>query len=229
MIELFQKNISYIFKQPDLLLQALTHKSYAFEFQQGLGHNERLEFLGEAILDMVLAQELMTQFPQDDEGALSKKRASLVNEAVLAEKAQFLALGEFVRLGKGEIQSGGALRPRILASTYEAVVGAYFLDCGYEKTQNWVWSHFSALAEVLSQGPDFEKDFKTRLQELSQTLYKITPSYELVSENGPSHSKVFVTSVVIGSHRWTGEGAAKKISEQAAAEAALHELLKGTI
>lgn len=224
MTEVFEKKIGYAFQQPELIRQALTHKSFAFEQQNGLGHNERLEFLGDAVIDLVLAQKLMSEFPLDDEGALSKKRASLVNEAVLAEIASELSLAEFVRLGKGEIQSGGASRPRILASTYEAIVGACFLDSGYERVQELIWSHFFAKSAELTRGPDFEKDFKTRLQEQAQNLFKITPTYEMISEVGPAHARIFTTHVHIGSRSWSGEGTSKKISEQAAAEKALQEL-----
>ena len=220
----FEKKIAYKFKQKNLLEQAFTHKSFAFENLKGEGHNERLEFLGDAILDLVLAQELMKHFPEDNEGALSKKRASLVNEAVLTERAIELGLNEYLRLGKGELQSGGAQRPRILSSTYEAVVGAYFLERGYEKVQEWVWGHFIHKANELSQGPDFEKDFKTRLQVLAQTNFKTTPTYELISESGPAHARVFISEVIINEKKWLGEGVSKKNSEQAAAEKAMYEL-----
>lgn len=223
-LEIFEKQIGYSFQNKDLIAQAFTHKSYAFENLQGQGYNERLEFLGDAVLNLALAQELMVLFPQDEEGALSKKRASLVNETVFAEQAKVLHLGEYLRLGKGEIASGGLFRPRILASTYEAVVGAYFLELGYEKTCQLVRNHFGSRVQVISQRPNFEKDFKSRLQEFVQGQYKVTPDYLVISEEGPPHARVFVSEVTIGERRWTGEGSSKKISEQAAAESALAAL-----
>ncbi len=224
--EMFEKQIGTSFQNKDLMAQALTHKSYAFENLQGQGYNERLEFLGDAVLNLALAQELLVVFPQDEEGALSKKRASLVNETVFAEQAKVLNLVDFLRLGKGEIASGGLLRPRILASTYEAVVGAYFLEFGYEKTCELIRTHFGPRVQAISQRPNFEKDFKSRLQEFVQGQYKVTPDYLVISEAGPPHARVFVSEVTIGERKWIGEGSSKKISEQAAAESALAEFEK---
>ncbi len=223
-LEEFQKQIQYSFQNRELIAQAFTHKSFAFESLQGQGDNERLEFLGDAVLNLVLAQELMVLFPNDMEGALSKKRASLVNEMVFAEQAKILNLGDFLRLGKGEISSGGLRRPRILASTYEAVIGAYFIERGYELTCQLIRQHFGDRVLEISLRPDFEKDFKSRLQELSQNYLKVTPTYTILSESGPPHARVFVSTLILGENQWSGEGPSKKISEQAAAEKALAQL-----
>lgn len=212
------------FTNKELLQRALTHKSYAYENLQGHGYNERLEFLGDAVLDLIMTQALMEEFPLDEEGALSKKRASLVNEAVLAEQAKSLRLDESLRLGKGEAASGGIQRSRILCSTYEAVLGAYFTEHGYDKTKVWVLGHFASKMSELSQSPDFALDFKSRLQEYSQSMFKVTPTYTVLEEKGPAHQRAFTSEVAVLTNRWAGEGSSKKAAEQAAAKLAYLEL-----
>lgn len=209
-----------------LFEQALTHKSYANEKKMLELHNEKLEFLGDAVLDLVLAALLMSKFPLDSEGALSKKRASLVNEQVLSEIARKLNLSDFIRVGQGELQNGALERPRILAACYEALVGAYFLEYGFENVKAWISGHFDEKIQEISFQVDFEKDFKTRLQVYSQEKYKMIPDYKLISEEGPSHQKSFKSEVCILDRKWFGEGGSKKSSEQAAAAAALMDLLQ---
>jgi ribonuclease-3 len=214
---------NYSFKNPELMEQALTHKSYAFENGKGLFlHNEKLEFLGDAVLDLILSDFLMEKFPGDDEGNLSKKRASLVNETVLARIAQDLNLSESIRLGKGEILSQGNRKPRLLASVYEAVLGAIFLDGGFEEVRRVGRGHFESLVSQLPPGQDFEQDYKTRFQELVQAELKAGPIYEVIATSGPSHSPQFQVSVSLsGKVISQGLGKSKKHAEQEAAKLAL--------
>jgi ribonuclease-3 len=214
---------NYSFKKPELMEQALTHKSYAFENgKRWQSHNEKLEFLGDAVLDLILSDILMEKFPEDDEGNLSKKRASLVNETVLARIAQDLNLPESIRLGKGEILSQGNRKPRLLASAYEAILGAIFLDGGFEEVRRVGREHFEALLENLPPGQDFEQDYKTRLQELAQAELKLGPNYEVVGSSGPSHSPQFQVAMSLsGKVISQGLGKSKKHAEQEAAKLAL--------
>ncbi len=215
--------ISYRFQNGELLEQALTHKSYVNENgKKHLAHNEKLEFLGDAVLDLLLSELLMEKFPLDDEGNLSKKRASLVNESVLAQIAQSLNISEMIKLGKGEVLSQGNKKPRLLASAYEALLGAVFLDGGYEEARKLARENFSEVLANMNLALDFEQDYKTRLQELSQADLKTGPSYEVTGEEGPSHSPRFQVSLLIqGKVVGTGIGKSKKHAEQEAARAVI--------
>lgn len=224
----FQKSIDYQFKNGELLLEALTHKSYANEAGEGGGHNERLEFLGDAVLDLAVGALLMQEFPQLTEGDLSRRRAFLVNEDNLASVAEKIQLAEFLRLGKGEVLSGGQRKPRILCSTLEAVFGAVFLDGGYE-----VASELAAklLASKLAELSDFEEadlDYKTKFQELVQKHSKTTPEYRITGTAGPDHNRVFTANVLV-KNRVCGEGRgnSKKVAEQRAAEMAWKKAVDG--
>lgn len=215
--------IAYDFVKPELLTQAMTHKSYSNEQGQPAdAHNEKLEFLGDAVLALVLSEFLMEIFPADTEGNLSKKRASLVNEAVLAQIAQRLRLSEIIRLGKGEILSQGNQKPRLLASAYEALLGAIFSDGGYDAVKVLVLEHFKEVLKTMDTSEDFYSDFKTRLQETAQADLKATPIYEVTGEQGPSHNPQFEVSLsLLSSVVAKGVGRSKKIAEQEAARAAL--------
>ncbi|MBK9322445.1 MAG: ribonuclease III [Bdellovibrionaceae bacterium] len=226
MNELEQK-LQLKFKSSEMLARALTHKSYAHELGDKTGHNEKLEFLGDAVLDLVLGEYLMELFASDGEGGLSKKRASLVNEEVLSSLAMGLGLPQFLNLGKGETSTGGAQKPRLLASAYEALVGAIFLDGGFVVVRDFVRRDFSKLIEKLDPVQDYERDYKTRLQELMQKEHKEAPIYEILSEEGPPHDRTFTVCVRVKEvNVTTGVGRSKKNAEQAAAKKAIEILSK---
>jgi ribonuclease-3 len=217
--ELLEVALGHRFVRPEHLAVALTHRSFSSDVE----NNEKLEFLGDAVLALAMSDVLMTRFPDAREGDLSKIRASLVNAEVLARKARQLELGRWLRLGKGEEKSGGREKPSILAAGYEAVLGAVYLDAGYEAGRRLVETHFAAdVAEHLTVGL---RDYKTRLQEVTQRLFRETPVYTLVEESGPDHEKRFVSEIAIGGRTCgRGVGRSKKTAEQAAAMEALAAL-----
>jgi ribonuclease III len=224
-LEGLQNLIGYSFKRQDVLLRALTHKSYCFEAGGTTGHNEILEFLGDSVLDLILSEFLMEKFPHDDEGGLSKKRASLVNEPVLAKVALELQLDQYLLLGKGESLSGGLKKPRLLASALEALIGAIFSDSGYEDSRRVVQEFFAKTIDEINVEADFEADFKTRLQELTQSEKRSTPTYKVSHESGPAHDREFEVEVWVNNGLLAkGKGKSKKAAEQEAARQAL-ELL----
>ena len=201
-----------------MLETALTHPSAV---AAGEPHYERLEFLGDAVLDLAIADLLMRRFPEAKEGALSKERASIVNGRTLAVKALEIGLGREMRLGKGEEKSGGRDKTSILAAAFEAVIGAIYIDGGLAPAQRVVERLF---ADDIG-GPAAERDYKTELQEIAYRRFRSQPVYELVSARGPDHAKRFTTRIRIsGPELGVGEGASKKQSEQAAARAALNEI-----
>ena len=219
-----QEELGYRFKDPALLVRSLTHVSY--ERQKSEGHNEVLEFLGDAVLDLAVSDLLMQKNPEKPEGVLSKMRAALVNATALAEKAANLDLGSLMRIGKGEELSGGRSKPSILAGAFEAVLGAIYRDGGYQPAQQVVERYFGADVTAKRLG---QHDYKTRLQEISQMLFRAPPVYQVVSETGPDHEKFFVTEITVGGNvLGKGEGRSKKQSEQAAAKKALHELQRNS-
>ncbi len=201
-----------------MLETALTHPSAV---GAGEPHYERLEFLGDAVLDLAIADLLMRRFPEAKEGALSKERASIVNGRTLAVKALEIGLGREMRLGKGEEKSGGREKTSILAAAFEAVIGAIYTDGGLVPAQRVVERLF---ADDIG-GPAAERDYKTELQEIAYRRFRSQPVYELVSARGPDHAKRFTTRIrIAGRELGVGEGASKKQSEQAAARAALSEI-----
>jgi ribonuclease-3 len=220
--DVLQKELEYSFRDPSLLIRGLTHVSYNYD--KSLGHNEVLEFLGDAVLDLAISDLLMRRFPEKSEGDLSRMRAALVNSSVLAEKATVVGLGALLRLGKGEERSGGRSKPSILAGAFEALLGAVYRDGGYEAAHKLVERYFAADVGEKNLGL---QDYKTRLQEISQLLFREPPVYRLVSERGPDHAKSFVTEIAVGGKvLGQGEGGSKKQSEQEAAKKALDELQK---
>ena len=224
---LLEKKLKFKFVNQELFARALTHKSFAHETRDKNDHNEKLEFLGDAVLDLVLGEYLMEIFHNDGEGGLSKKRASLVNEEVLAGLASNLSLSGLIQLGKGETTTGGAQKPRLLASAYEAIVGAMFLDGGFEVVREFLRRDFAPLIAGLDPAQDFERDYKTRLQEVLQRDHKEAPVYEIISEEGPPHERVFTVCVRAKDvNITTGSGKSKKTAEQAAAKKALEILSK---
>ena len=211
---------------PQLWVQALTHKSYHFEnTARSQGHNEVLEFLGDRALDLILADKLVQQFPAHPEGVLSKLKASLVSEQPLSEIATQMKLGAFLLLGEGEGRSRGAEKPRLLASAIEALIGAAYLDLGYEAAQKWALLLFKDHLAHVSPDRPFSEDFKTRLQEWTQAQSRRTPSYRLLAEQGPDHQKTFFVEVWLDNEcLGKGEGKTKKLAEQAAARQALEQI-----
>ena len=215
-----EERLGYSFGRPELLALALVHRSAAA--RSGL-NNEKLEFLGDAVLDLAMSDLLMERFTAADEGELSKRRAALVNAKILAVKAATMEIGAELRLGKGEEKSGGRKKPSILAAAYEAVIGAIFLDGGFAAARDVVGRHFET--EVWGGSPGSPADHKSRLQEITQRLYRQTPRYELVETTGPDHDRAFAVEIsVAGRVCGRGEGKSKKEAEQQAALAALAEL-----
>ncbi len=213
-----ERRLGYSFARPELLTIALTHPSAAVGSDV---HYERLEFLGDAVLDLAIADMLMRRFPEAKEGPLSKQRASIVNGRTLALKAQSIELGERLKLGKGEEKSGGRDKISILAAAFEAVVGAIYTDGGLAPAQRVVESLF--VDDI--GGPTAERDYKTELQEVAYRRYRAQPVYELVAASGPDHAKRFTTRIrIAGKELGTGEGGSKKQSEQAAARAAMAQI-----
>lgn len=212
-----QVELGYRFNDPALLLRSLTHVSY--ERHKSGGHNEVLEFLGDAVLDLAVSDLLMEHNPDKTEGDLSRMRAALVNSTVLAEKAAEIKLGALLLLGKGEERSDGRGKPSILAGAFEAILGAIYRDGGYQAARAVVERYF--LDEVTGKQLG-QQDYKTRLQEISQMLFHAPPTYRIVAEAGPDHDKKFVTEITVGGKvLGKGEGKSKKISEQEAAKLAL--------
>nr|BFD62943.1 ribonuclease III [Bdellovibrio sp. HM001] len=224
-----EERLGYQFQNQALLERALTHKSFANELRNCVEHNEKLEFLGDAVLDLVVGEFLYEKFPTDTEGGLSKKRASIVNEEVLSELALDLGLNKLMQLGKGEAQTGGAQKPRLIASSFEAIVGALYLDGGFTVARTFIRQEFVPLADRVCRHEDFERDYKTRLQELVQKSSKETPRYEVLAEEGPPHDREFLVCVKVKEDIWAqGRGRSKKNAEQMAAKNALEMKYKET-
>ncbi len=212
----------YQFKNPDLYEVALTHRSFANESKKWVVNNERLELLGDAVLDLVLVAELMRIFPEDDEGSLTQKRAYLVRTESLTLRATELEMSESIKLGKGEIASDGRQNPRLLASAFEAVVGAIYFDGGYEATQEFILTTFKEVLEQLQTETIETEDDKSKFQIHIQKEKKVAPVYKLISEEGPAHLRQFKVGVYVGEEQFgEGEGKTKKIAEQEAAKMAL--------
>ncbi len=205
--------------------EALTHTSYAHE-AGNRPHNERLEFLGDAVLELVISEYLFKSFPAYPEGKLTQMRHNVVNEKSLATLARQLNLGEYIRLGRGEVISGGAEKPSLLADALEALIGALFLDGGYEQTSSRLIALFQPMLVAIGKGLFPVADFKTMLQEKCQFLTGKTPTYTIVGEVGLQHDKTFEAAVdldglVIGQ----GSGKSKKEAEQAAAKTAWEQMV----
>lgn len=208
-----QRKLGYSFAQASLLQQALTHRSHS------LGHNERIEFLGDSILNCCIADELYRRFGELKEGELSRLRASLVRQEALAELAQQLELGTYLRLGEGELKSGGFRRPSILADSLEALFGAVFLDGGFGAAQGVIRSLYASLLEHLDP-QTLGKDPKTLLQESLQARRIPLPQYAVVATKGAAHKQQFQVECHIPelAIRTTGFGASRRIAEQEAAQ-----------
>lgn len=222
----FEQNLKYHFNNIDLLEEALRHSSFVNEQpESGMRDNERLEFLGDAVLNLIVGHLLMDRYPDLKEGDLSRTRAALVNETQLAEIARKIGLGSFVRLGKGERQTDGMGKNSILANTFEAVIAAIYLDGGMDATFNFIDTHFSMLSNpIVPQTAKY--DFKSRLQELVQTQQSEVPVYDVIHEAGPDHEKTFSVQLTVCGVSTKGEGKSKKLAEQEAARKAFELLAK---
>jgi len=222
-----EQYLSCQFNDIALLDSALVHRSYINEnLSSSFRDNERLEFLGDAVLELCITDLLMKKFPDYTEGQLSKLRASVVNEQPLAELARKFQIGSFILLGKGEESSGGRFKNSILADTFEAITAAVYLDGGFDRAYDFVQRLFAPLIEEGSRNITY-RDYKTSLQEFCQNRFKEIPRYALIGEFGPDHDKVFeVRLSVPGIIETTGKGKSKKEAEQQAAHKALDTLLQ---
>lgn len=219
-----QKKVGYHFKNILILNKALTHKSFVNENNRQLKDNERLEFLGDSVLDLIIGEYALTKFKGHMEGDLSKIRAALVNESNLSKIARSLDLGMYIQLGKGEVLSGGNNKNSILANTFEAIVAAIYLDSGLEKTAEVILPLFKNDLHVLANTSHY-RDYKSELQEYTQAKKTAIPAYKVEKEIGPDHSKIFEVTVSINSKvAGRGKGKSKKEGEQEAAREALNKM-----
>ena len=221
-VEVLAAQLGRPFRDPDLLLRSLAHRSWCAE-TEGASSNERLEFLGDAVLGLVVTDHLFRTYPDLPEGELAKVRASLVNSEALAEVATTLDLGNAILLGKGEAASGGREKPSILADAMEAVIGAVYIDGGWDAAVDLVMTLLAERIEEAAAGPGGQ-DYKTRLQELAARRFDQLPRYA-VHDEGPDHAKRFYATVYLdGAEHGRGEGRSKKQAEQAAAKGAWRDL-----
>jgi ribonuclease-3 len=217
-----EKKLDLKFKNKDFLIQAFTHRSYLNENPDFyLPHNERLEFLGDAVLELVVTEYLYQEYPKKSEGELTNWRAALVNAKMLSNLAQELDFNDFLLLSRGEEKEMGKARQYILANAFEAFIGAIYLDQGYKPCQEFIKKHLlKKLPEIIEKG--LFKDVKSRFQEEAQERVKITPSYKVLDEWGPDHAKHFIVGVFLGEELVAkGEGSSKQEAEEEAAREAL--------
>lgn len=229
-IEKLEKKISYKFKCKQNLVLALTHSSFANENKsEKIGNNERLEFLGDSVLNLIISERIFSDYPELAEGEMTKKRANIVCESSLMKCSNDLGLGEFILLGKGEELTGGRNRASILSDVFEALIGAIYIDGGIKSARGFINRVMNRLIKDSVNGMNF-MDYKTQLQEIVQKNNSCAVSYEIVEEKGPDHDKHFVTQVKIsGRVAGRGEGKSKKESEQNAAKEALEKEQKRKI
>lgn len=226
-VEDAQETIGYVFRCPALLDEALTHKSYLQErTSPNCNHNERLEFLGDAVLALVVSEALAAAYPTSTEGELSKAKSRMVSEATLAQAAIRLDIGKLLRLGRGEEVTQGRLKSSLLADALEAVIAAIYLDGGLEPARHFI---LQALAQDFStlrtmSAPAYAQDYKSRLQEFCHKRFETLPQYVVVHESGLDHQKTFDIEVKIQGKVWgRGRGKSKKEAEQIAAKQALEQ------
>lgn len=224
-IESLQKSLDYVFKKPAFLAEALTHRSYLNEHPREVtSHNERLEFLGDAVLELAITEELFGRFPQYEEGTLTSLRAALVNYQMLAVIARALDVERYLRLSRGEAKDTGRAREVILANAMEAIIGAVYMDGGYASAKAFVLRTVAPRLEEVFQ-KSLYKDPKSSLQEKIQAERKLTPTYRVLEEQGPDHDRVFVVGVYFGDELVAkGSGQSKQDGEVEAARNALHLL-----
>lgn len=228
-VEELEAKLGYTFRDRAWLEQALTHRSWAFEKDPGhqsAVSNERLEFLGDAVLGLVVSEILLERHPRSSEGRLSQLKARLVSARHLHETADQLGLGPHLNLGRGEEVTGGRSKPTLLADALEALIGAIYLDGGLRPARAFIERHLLTGADLEAAGA--EHDFKSRLQEFAQTRGLPAPRYRTVSSSGPDHSKVFTVEVTVGEHLSArAEGGSLKAAGQRAAEILLSRLTEG--
>jgi ribonuclease III len=222
-----EARLGHVFRNPTLCETAMTHTSWLNEAgQPDRSDNERLEFLGDAVLDLVVSDLLMRRFPDRREGDLSRARAALVSESGLARVAAALDIGRFILLGKGEERTGGRARPSILANALEALIGAIYIDAGFDVVAAVASRHFEGRVEDVDSHALL--DYKSRLQERAQALWQTAPIYEVVAEDGPDHDKRFEVALSLGGRPYgRAVGRSKKEAEQGAAAAALEAIERG--
>ena len=215
------EKLGLTFKNLDLLVEALTHRSYLNEHRTGGNHNERLEFLGDAVLELTVTHFLFERFPHKPEGDLTAFRAALVNTGSLAETAEALGVNDMLLLSKGERKDTGRARENILANAFEAILGALYLDQGYESAEAFVRTHLYPKIDAVIEKRSWQ-DAKSRFQELAQEKRGVTPTYRTLKEEGPDHDKHFTVGVFLaGEEAGRGDGRSKQEAEQAAAASAL--------
>jgi ribonuclease-3 len=218
----FEKKIKVTFKDKNLLKQAFVHRSYINENpSEGLSHNERLEFLGDAVLELIVTDYLYKKFPTHTEGELTSLRSALVNAVIISEVASALGMNDFLLLSKGESKDNGKARQYILANTFEAVIGAIYMDQGYEAADMFVTdSLLPNTDEIVNK--KLWRDAKSLVQEKAQEYAGVTPAYKVMQEAGPDHDKHFTVGIFFGGDKIAeGKGKSKQEAEQKAAEAAL--------
>lgn len=222
--------LNYDFNDPELLKLALTHKSYANEMSlMDVYGNERLEFMGDAVLGSVISHIVMDRYPEFSEGDLSKMRAAVVNKDALASIFKSLEISSYIFLGKGEEEGGGREKGSILANVYEALIAAVYYDGGYESAFKMIAIHFGSVLESAEKDGGYMSDYKSRLQEFCQKNLNLLPTYLIESEDGPDHIKLFESVVLIDNRKYeTGTGKNKKAAEQEAAMKTLNRLIKET-
>jgi len=218
----FEKKIGYKFKDKGLLEQAFTHRSYLNENRQpGRQHNERLEFLGDAVLELVVTEFLFAKYPEKTEGELTAVRAALVNTTSISSAATTLGMNDYLLLSRGESKDTGRARQIILANAFEALIGSIYLDSGYKPSVTFIAKQLFDRADEIVEKRLWQ-DAKSRFQEVAQERSGITPSYQMLQQTGPDHEKRFVVGVFLASEKIAqGEGRSKQEAEQAAAEKAL--------
>lgn len=220
----FTHRLGLHFNDPRLLLRALTHRSYVNEHPEELEDNERLEFLGDAVLDFLVGAWLYNHFPEMAEGELTRMRSALVGTDQLAEFASKIELGAVMRLGKGECESGGRERPALLCGTFEALVGALYLDSGIPSVANFIEPLLQEASHSILVAHK-EQDPKSMFQEWTQSLGMGAPVYKTITASGPDHNKIFEVEVWVGDKEFgRGEGPSKRVAAKAAARAALRAL-----
>lgn len=219
-----EETVGYDFDAESLLERALTHRSYRTEHEGVEEDNQRLEYLGDEVLGLAIADALFDRHTEVDEGVLSKRQSQVVRRSALARVAREMDLGSYLRMGKGEVLSGGRDRDSVLADAYEAVLGAVYLDGSFDAAQDVVLRlHGELLDEVVGDGGP--TDYKSRLQELTQQRREVQPAYDIVDERGPPHDKTFVAEVLVeGETLGAGSGRSKQRAEQQAAAEAIDVL-----
>jgi ribonuclease III len=218
----FEKKVGLKFKKRDLLVQAFCHRSYLNENpDSNMENNERLEFLGDAVMELIVTEYLFGKYPEKSEGELTNWRAALVNAKMLSETANELGFNDYLLLSKGETKETGKARQYILANTFEALIGAAYLDSGYRKCRDFIVKNLIVkLPEIIEKG--LFKDAKSSFQEEAQERVGITPTYKVLKEWGPDHSKNFIVGVFLNSElAGEGQGSSKQEAEVEAAKAAL--------